>query len=239
MIKTSRGFTLIEMAIVLIIITILIGGLAVPLSAQIQARRIAETNKTLEEAKEAIIGYAMTHKTLTTNRPYLPCPDTNGNGVEETRIANKCPQQYGWLPWLTLGTAEKDAWGNRLRYATHTDVSSDDQGFNSTTLPVSSWNQICGSSTCTTGNIVGKDLPVVVLSHGANGWGALNINRYPTTNTQAAPTSANELENLDADNLYVSKYPAKPGDPGGEFDDLATWLSFYVIINRACPVGCP
>ncbi|MBS1147596.1 MAG: hypothetical protein H6R08_1772, partial [Proteobacteria bacterium] len=28
MIKTSRGFTLIEMAIVLIIITILIGGLA-------------------------------------------------------------------------------------------------------------------------------------------------------------------------------------------------------------------
>ncbi len=30
MIKTSRGFTLIEMAIVLIIITILIGGLAVP-----------------------------------------------------------------------------------------------------------------------------------------------------------------------------------------------------------------
>ena len=41
MIKTSRGFTLIEMAIVLIIITIMIGGLAVPLSAQIQARRIA------------------------------------------------------------------------------------------------------------------------------------------------------------------------------------------------------
>ena len=57
----QRGFTLIEMAIVLVIVTILIGGLAMPLSAQIQARRIAETNKTLEEAREAIIGYAMTH----------------------------------------------------------------------------------------------------------------------------------------------------------------------------------
>ena len=47
----SRGFTLIEMAIVLVIITILIGGLAVPLSAQIQARRISETQKTLGEAQ--------------------------------------------------------------------------------------------------------------------------------------------------------------------------------------------
>ncbi len=56
---TQRGFTLIEMAIVLVIITFLIGGLAMPLAAQIQARRIAETNKTLEEARDAIIGYAM------------------------------------------------------------------------------------------------------------------------------------------------------------------------------------
>ncbi|MDP2267061.1 MAG: type II secretion system protein [Thiobacillus sp.] len=58
---SQRGFSLIELAIVLVIVTILIGGLAVPLSAQIQARRIAETNKTLEEAREAIAGYAITH----------------------------------------------------------------------------------------------------------------------------------------------------------------------------------
>jgi len=57
----TRGFTLIELAIVLVIITILVGGLAMPLTAQIQARRIAETKKTLEEAREAIIGYAMSH----------------------------------------------------------------------------------------------------------------------------------------------------------------------------------
>jgi prepilin-type N-terminal cleavage/methylation domain-containing protein len=61
--KSQRGFTLIEMAIVLVIITILIGGLAMPLSAQIQARRIAETRQVLEEAREAIIGYAMSNTT--------------------------------------------------------------------------------------------------------------------------------------------------------------------------------
>ena len=59
--SAQRGFTLIELAIVLVVITILIGGLAVPLSAQIQARRIAETKRSLEAAREAIIGYALSH----------------------------------------------------------------------------------------------------------------------------------------------------------------------------------
>jgi len=58
-VMAQRGFTLIEMAIVLVIITVLIGGLAMPLSAQIQARRIAETKKTLEEAQHAIMGYKL------------------------------------------------------------------------------------------------------------------------------------------------------------------------------------
>ena len=58
---TQRGFTLIEMAIVLVIITFLIGGLVMPLAAQIQTRRIAETKKTLGEGIEAITGYAMSH----------------------------------------------------------------------------------------------------------------------------------------------------------------------------------
>ncbi len=59
--KTQQGFSLIELAIVLVIVTLLVGGLAMPLSAQIEARRISETRKTLEEAREAIMGYAMSH----------------------------------------------------------------------------------------------------------------------------------------------------------------------------------
>lgn len=59
--KAQQGFSLIELAIVLVIVTILIGGLAVPLSAQIEARRLAETRKIMEEAREAIVGFAMTH----------------------------------------------------------------------------------------------------------------------------------------------------------------------------------
>ena len=59
--KQARGFTLIEMAIVLVIVTILIGGLAMPLSAQIQARRIAETRADMNAIRDALVGYAMSH----------------------------------------------------------------------------------------------------------------------------------------------------------------------------------
>ena len=93
----QRGFTLIEMAIVLVIVTILIGGLAMPLSAQIQARRIAETRHAMEAIHDALLGYAMAH-TGTCSCTYasatlgallathscptaFPCPPTNPTGL--------------------------------------------------------------------------------------------------------------------------------------------------------------
>jgi len=139
----QRGFTLIEMAIVLVIITILIGGLAVPLSAQIQARRIAETKKTLEEVREAIFGFALSKSILVDhdssldtpdkNHTYFPCPDlVSGdppgdadddgleadinNGLEDRNTDGSCSGNEGNVPWATLGTGSQDAWGNRLHY---------------------------------------------------------------------------------------------------------------------------
>ncbi|MDP2785976.1 MAG: prepilin-type N-terminal cleavage/methylation domain-containing protein, partial [Sulfurimicrobium sp.] len=71
--KTHRnnafGFTLVEMAIVLIIIGLLLGGLLMPLSAQMEQRRISETQKTLDEINQALIGFAVANKRL-------PCPST-------------------------------------------------------------------------------------------------------------------------------------------------------------------
>lgn len=139
-----HGFTLIELAIVLVIITILIGGLAVPLSAQIQARRVAETQRTLEEAREAIIGYALSKSILVDVDPgpttenfirhtYLPCPDVSdtdpagdadkdgqpddrNNGLEDRNTDGTCSSNFGNIPWATLGVGTQDAWGNRLHY---------------------------------------------------------------------------------------------------------------------------
>lgn len=244
--KRTHGFTLIELAIVLVIITILIGGLAVPLSAQIQARRIAETRKTMEEAREAILGYAMTHSidhddnTDTPRRPFLPCPDRGGDGIED-RQDGRCATEIGWFPWVTLGTAAQDAWGNRLRYATHDDLTNADpidvtSGFHigSALAPTTPWNQVCSEENCPDVDIA-ADVPVVLISHGPNGWGALNVSGAMLAPPGADSTS--ELENLDGavDKFFNSRMPSE------EFDDLVTWLSFNVLINRVCPAagGCP
>lgn len=232
---TQRGFTLIEMAIVLVIITILIGGLAMPLSAQIQARRIAETQKTLDEARDALVGFAMTHKVG--GRPYLPCPDTNGDGIENRNAGGLCAQNAGWFPWVTLGAAAQDAWGNRLLYAVQPELTDSLAGFSNSTAPLApgAWYEVCSTHTCATPDVA-TDVPVVLVSHGPNGWGAQSAGGK----LLAAPAGADEQENLDGDNLFVSRFPTKPGDPTGEFDDLTTWLSFNTIINRVCPAGgCP
>lgn len=238
--KRIRGFTLIELAIVLVIMTILIGGLAMPLSAQIQARRIAETNKTLEEARHALVGYVMSHPSSgNPDKPYLPCPDTNGDGLEN-RTGDICTSPDGWFPWADLGTGSQDAWGNRLRYSVenreYADRSKGLPNLALLTPPYATLNlkRICRSSACTSFDAI--YLPAVVFSHGPNGWGAQNING----NTLAAPTSADELENTNADPSFVSRTPSKAGDASGEFDDLVVWISDGVLRSRVCPAGgCP
>lgn len=234
----ERGFTLIELAIVLVIITVLIGGLAVPLSAQIQARRNSETRKTLQEARDAIVGYAMTHRTAA-GRPYLPCPDADGDGRENREPGGACQAPQGFFPWVDLGSAQHDAWGNRLRYVVELQLADRAQGFSTATPlpdpPSSGWKQVASANGCAAVDVA-AGAPFVLISHGANGWGALNVGNT----TLAAPASLDEQENLGADDgCYVSRAPSKPGDAAGEFDDLVTWLSFGVLVNRACPAGCP
>ena len=103
------GFTLIEMAVVLFIITLLLGSILVPLTTQVEQRKISETRKALEEIREALIGFAVINGRL-------PCPDTDTNpagagyGLEEAACAAN-PTAEGYLPWKTLGVADMDAWG--------------------------------------------------------------------------------------------------------------------------------
>ena len=295
----QRGCTLIELAIVLVIMTILIGGLAMPLSAQIQARRIAETKKTLEEAREAIIGYAMGRPassstctctytigdtgtcpvalssvtpsacaslcpsagnveltlpscptpgtgpltlTLPIARHYLPCPNVNGDGQEGPRDAGRCLNTEGFFPWVALGTASQDAWGNRLRYAV-TDAFSNSTGFSNSDegdLKVCNSSANAGANDCTTGNVADK-VPVVVLSHGPNGWGALNV----SGKTLASVGGNGEKENYNTDAEFVSSPPYKPANGSAaeqakEFDDLVVWISDGLLKSRVCPSGgCP
>jgi len=134
--QIPRGFTLVEIAIAVFIITLLLGSILVPLTTQVENRNFDNTQRILDQAREALLGYASA-----TGR--FPCPAGTSNGLElffspgGTAANGICHSSVtgaagtnvyaGFLPAATLGFTPVDAnghavdaWGltqNRIRYA--------------------------------------------------------------------------------------------------------------------------
>jgi prepilin-type N-terminal cleavage/methylation domain-containing protein len=133
----QRGFTLMELAIVMFIVALLLGGMLLPLSAQQDIRSNADTQKTLADARDALLGFAMANDRLpcpasaTSNGVASFCIEASGACTETTSVQShgRCAYPYdGFLPAATLGLAPVDAkgylldgWGgesiHRVRYA--------------------------------------------------------------------------------------------------------------------------
>ncbi len=197
----QQGFTLTELAVVLVIVALLIGGMLMPLTVQDDLRRIRETRQTMTDIHEALIGFAAANSRL-------PCPDTDLDGLENVLLAvnNGVPQPAqstqtwscatpeGDLPFATLGTSRLDGWGRRFRLrvtAAFGQRSVVWSGLNATGAVVSTTP---GFSLNTPGDItiqtrgddpatplvtelkfalgLAANVPAVVISHGRDGFGA-------------------------------------------------------------------
>lgn len=124
---SSQGFSLVEMAIVLLIVGMIMGGLLPGLASQMEQSRVTDTKTTMNSIMDALYGYAAGHQGA------LPCPATltsagapdPGNTATTTGI---CTDPFGgFLPGRTLGLSPinangfvVDAWGNPIRYAVAT-----------------------------------------------------------------------------------------------------------------------
>ncbi|MGQ9653210.1 MAG: type II secretion system protein [Thermodesulfobacteriota bacterium] len=98
-----RGFTLIEMAIVLVVIGILV-GMTIPLLSELSKHRhYLSTQRGLDEIQNALVGYAGMHWRF-------PYADTNGDGLGDSG------QTVGTLPYVDLGLGAVDAWRNAYHY---------------------------------------------------------------------------------------------------------------------------
>lgn len=240
----QNGFTLVEMAIVLMIVGLLLGGMLVPLSAQLNQRNNTDTQKAMADIKEAIIGYAMANG-------QLPCPaDPSAvTGVTSTAGIARTPpctgaNSTGVVPWATLGVNETDAWGNRYTYRV-TDYFADSIAsatYGGGCIPSAAPTQ-ASFALCSVGNLnvlsaappaanttIAGNIPAVIISHGKNGAGA-----YTPQGTQlAVGNNADEQENSDGNvitNIYVSHTPT------ANFDDLVVWISPNILMNRMVTAG--
>lgn len=215
--RDARGFTLVELAVGLAIVALLLGMLVVPLSTQIEQRRISETEKQLDLIREALLGFA-----AATGR--LPCPatptvaSTTAGAGTENKPGAACAIVAGIVPYATLGVREADAWGNRFSYRVTASFADDAAaGLLATFLLTEA-----GDITITNGAVsLYAALPAVVVSHGDNGLGA-----YRTDGTQVGGAAGHELENADADATFVSRTHAP------DFDDLVAWVSPNVVKSR-------
>jgi len=230
--KTS-GFTLVEMAIVLVIIGLLLGGMLMPLSAQMDQRRISETQKALDEINQALLGFAIANG-------YLPCPadpalasGAAGAGQARARTTSACTGgNNGVLPWATLGVSETDAWGRRYTYRVTTVFADTTDGTGCGIAKAGVSFELCSTGDATIriasgGTPVASTIPAVTISHGKNGFGA-----YTTAGTQlAVSTDADEIENSDSDTDFVHKIQTST------YDDLVAWVTPNTLFNRMVAAG--
>ena len=97
----QSGFTLIEIAVVLVIVGVLLGSFIGSFTQRIETTRRDNTKKQLEDIKTALLGFASA-------KGRLPCPTTTtGSGREVpssgSTTAIPCSLQHGFIPCKTLG----------------------------------------------------------------------------------------------------------------------------------------
>lgn len=245
--RTSRGFTLLELVLALFIMAILAASLAMPLSAQVALRRTEETRRQLDEARDALLGFAAANGRL-------PCPATETSRGEESFAPGSdardglCAAFFdGYLPAATLGLSPldpegfaRDAWGstaNRLRYAVFggravggianplTRVNGvrlatlDEIGSAPGYLVICSTGVAVDASGCgPASNQLTRKAAFVLLSLGPNA---------PTV----PPRGSDESRNVDGDAVFVSHEQAP------DFDDLVTWASVTQLAGRLVSAG--
>ncbi|NJD30062.1 MAG: prepilin-type N-terminal cleavage/methylation domain-containing protein [Chloroflexi bacterium] len=126
--QAAAGFTLVEIAVVIVVLSLLLAMIAGIATAMLGQQRREATRQRLAGVETALALFVSQNQRL-------PCPANgtlagtdNNAGVEQITLGtpNVCSvggvagsQQHGVVPWRALGISEQDAtdgWGNRLTY---------------------------------------------------------------------------------------------------------------------------
>ena len=254
----ANGFSLVEIAVVLVIISILIAMVAVPFATQLDQQRTVETQKQLENIKEAIYGFAMANGRL-------PCPATDVGGAAGTESpvgGGPCTIDSGLVPGITLGLSGLDSKGfvvdgwrdgqdaRRMRYAVR--LVSMASASPPCTSAFTSVLTTSNSMRTVTMDCLSQATMVMLTVNTTIITGALPGTCTASVLTTTAPfvifslgkngltvgTGTDETKNLVTNAVtFVSNTPMIAASCAGEFDDIVTWGSINTLFARMVQAG--
>jgi type II secretory pathway pseudopilin PulG len=246
--RREGGFTLVELAVVFIIVALLFGTLLYTLSAQLDQRNFAETRRRLETARELLISYAIVNGRL-------PCPAIGGAGAmgDEAPVGGgNCTTNYaGWLPARTIGYQEVDtsgyaldSYGNRIRYAVANGITGC-AGASTTPHFTNSANLKTNGITCQPNDLlVCKSVSGINATNcGSAANQVTNLNVVVAIvfsvgkNGALGAAGTDEAANVNGDPVFVFHTPAPQGAANGEFDDYLVWIPVGEFYGRLISAG--
>jgi prepilin-type N-terminal cleavage/methylation domain-containing protein len=244
--RRQLAFTLTELAVVMVIVGLLIGAGMITLSAQVEMRNTDETNRRLNAAVDALIGFAISNGRL-------PCPATAGTtGDEAPAGGGNCTTWYGGLlPARTIGFTPVDGggygvdvWGNPIRYAI-ANLITGCTGSSATPHFTLAANLKANGVSCRP-----NDLDICQTSSGISATSCNTAPRVASTQTIAlivystgknggiaSSYGADESANTDGDRVFVSRTQGSADTGGGQFDDLMVIVPVGVLYSKLIAAG--
>lgn len=254
------------MAVAIFIITLLLGSILVPLQSQVESRKYDDTQRLLDQARDALLAYAAANGRF-------PCPasaSSNGaeHGVAATGVCNATVTganvYHGFLPAATLGFTPVDAngyaldaWGlspqNRIRYAVSSVSVNSTANCTATpiTRPFTTTNGMRSASMA----CIAAATNLIYVCNSGTGVTGTNCNTaitlassVPVVIWSVGPnaattggTSVDELQNPNPTAGFsadrIFVSRTKSGGTSGEFDDIVTWIGAPTLFNRLIAAG--
>lgn len=257
--RAQPGFSLVELAVVVAIVALLIGGAMATYSSLTEQRTQDETTRRLNAAVDAIIGFAVINRRL-------PCPATAGTtGDEAPAGGGNCTTSFsGFLPAITVGVQPVDSsgylvdpWGNRIRYAVAGSVALTGCT-GSSTLPqfTSQANLKANGVSCKPGPTDldvwnGFDACIAgALPTATSCTGARTVSRVVSSQSVAfivfstgkngaiaANYGVDEQANTDGDRVFVTRPPSDFSATTGTYDDLMVFVPAGVLYQKLIAAG--
>jgi prepilin-type N-terminal cleavage/methylation domain-containing protein len=242
-----KGFSLAELAVTMLIVSLLLAGALIPFGTQIDLKNVTDTQRTMESIREAIIGFSQANGRL-------PCPANGsipaGTPTVGTEVLSgtACTNTFGVVPWATLGVPEADGWGRRFSYwvspifadglppaVTTFNTTGQSPTCTPTPMPTQSSFALCSLGNITvnthsdtdhaTVTSLGSALPAVIISHGKNGYGAVTSGGClpsPSCSTIAFPAAGtDEAANATRTSAASTFYSRTPTPSASGCNDAA------------------